>query len=510
MSKVGPTTLRLFDPRVGVFDTGQFCYPERPPFNPPERYPEYPFAHHETDPKNYVYGSVRQLFLILGLDVEHYGSPEWNPLGKIIRPGDNIVLKPNLVISDHPDGLTGIQAAVVHGSILRPFIDYAFIANKGRGRITVADSPIKEVEFYRVLELTGIRPTIEYVNEKYGLEIELIDFRDLQVRRNKDGVMISSQQLTGDPGGYRVIDLAQRSMLLEISQYADLYRSTAAVYENAILRAHNQDRNLYSIPSRILEANVVISLAKLKTHRKAGVTLSLKNMVGITNEKRWLPHHRIGSPAQGGDLYSDSTRPDVKLKELAKDLLITHSWGQWGARHVGLPLFNIYKRFAKPLLDRIYRNGSMSHVEDGDWFGNDTVWRMVLDLNTLLFYASPDGHLLDVPQRRYFSLIDGIIGGMEEGPLKPRPHPAGLLIAGFNPVAVDIVCTRLMGFDYQKIPKVQRAAERDWLPLGHYRPNDLIIESNTLRWREIFRSRDPGLGFTPSVGWRGHIEIDSD
>src|SRR5262245_45672986 len=172
MSKVDPTTVSLFDPRVGVFDTEHFYYPERPPFNPPERYPEYPFACHETDPKNYVYGSVRELFLMLGLDVEHYGSPDWNPLGKIIRPGDNIVLKPNLVVSYHADGLTGIPAAVVHGSILRPLIDYAFIANKGRGRITVADSPIKEVEFYRVLDLTGIRPTIEYVNEKHGLGIE--------------------------------------------------------------------------------------------------------------------------------------------------------------------------------------------------------------------------------------------------------------------------------------------------------------------------------------------------
>src|SRR5207244_1973231 len=117
----------------------------------------------------------------------------------------------------------------------------------------------------------------------------------------------------------------------------------------------------------------------LKTHRKAGVTLSLKNMVGLTNEKRWLPHHRLGSPSQGGDLYADQTRPDVKLKERAKDMLITHSWGRWGARYVGLPLFKFYTLIAKPLLDRLYSNCAISHVEDGDWYGNDTVWRMVLD-----------------------------------------------------------------------------------------------------------------------------------
>ena len=84
---------------------------------------------------------------------------------------DNVVLKPNLVVSEHPDGLLGIQASVVHGSIIRPFIDYAWIANQGRGRITIADSPIKEVDFARIIDLTGIGSTVEYLNKKHGLGI---------------------------------------------------------------------------------------------------------------------------------------------------------------------------------------------------------------------------------------------------------------------------------------------------------------------------------------------------
>lgn len=497
----------LFDPRVAVFDTGKCAYPERPPFHPPEQYPEYPFSSDAMDEKNYVYSAVRCLFYLLEMDREHFGSRTWNPLGKIIKPGDNVVLKPNLVISEHPDGLTGVQASVVHGSIIRPFIDYAFIANQGRGRITIADSPIKEVDFIRILDLTGISPTVEYLNSKYGLGIELIDFRDLQVTRDSDRVMISSQQLLGDPGGYRVIDLGSKSMLTEIAHHANRFRSTAAFYENEIAKAHNRDRNLYSIPNRILEANVVISLAKLKTHRKAGVTLSLKNMVGITNEKTWLPHHRVGSPRHGGDLYTDSTRADVKFKEWAKSVLITHSWGKWGARYVGIPFFNMYKSFAKPLLDRVYGNGAIKNVEDGDWYGNDTVWRMALDLNTLLFYCSSAGELCELPQRRYFSLIDGIIGGMEEGPLKPRPRPAGLLIGGFNPVAVDQLCTRIMGFNYKKIPMILRAMQREWLPLGQFRPEDIIVESNETHWQNLVGSTEGGLMFAASAGWKDHIEL---
>jgi uncharacterized protein (DUF362 family) len=496
---------QLFDPRVAVFDAGYSVYPGRPPFHPPERFPEYPFANDEVDQDNYVYDAVRQLFVLLGLDMQHYGSAEWNPLGDIIRPGDNIVLKPNLVISDHPAGLPGLQASVVHGSVLRAFLDYAFIANGGQGSITVADSPIKEVDFERILELTGMGPTVHYLNEHYGLDIKLVDFRDLQVTRNRDRVMVDSQHLPGDPMGYRVIDLGQQSMLAEIAQHASQYRSTAAVYENAILQAHNEDKNLYSLPERILQADVLISLAKLKTHRKAGVTLSLKNLVGLTNEKRWLPHHRIGSPSKGGDLYADDTRADVKLKESIKDILITHSWGRWGAQYVGIPLHKLYQRTAKPLLDGMH---DAVQIEDGDWYGNDTVWRMVLDLNTLFFYADAEGILRSTPQRRYLSVIDGIIGGMGEGPLKPRPREAGILVAGFNPVAVDMVCTRLMGFNSHCIPSIRRAKERDWLPLTQSNPEDIQVASNLERWQEILQSEDAGLGFIPSSGWQGHIELD--
>lgn len=498
-----------FDATVGVVDTGQTAYPVSPPFDPPEPYPEYPFGKNAVDRSNYVYGAVRELFRLLEMDIEHYGTPAWNPLGEIIEPGDNIVLKPNLVVSEHPDGVVGIHASVVHGSVVRPFIDYAFIANQGLGRITIADSPIKEVDFDRVLELTGIAPMVAEIGRRHGLRIELVDFRDLQVIRDKERVMISSLKLPGDPGGYRVVDLGRKSMLTEIADYSNRFRSTAAFYENEIARAHNRDHNLYSIPNRILEADVVVSLAKLKTHRKAGVTLSLKNMVGITNEKSWLPHHRVGSPKHGGDLYSDSTRIDFKIKELAKSVLITHSWGRWGAKYIGIPLLRLYEAMAKPFLDRLCGNGDRTQVEDGDWYGNDTVWRMVIDLNTILFYCSSQGELCETPQRRYFSVIDGIIGGMEEGPLTPRPMLAGLLVGGFNPVAVDQICTRLIGFDYRKIPQLKRAAERDWLPLGPYKLEDVQVVSNVPRWRNIVRSQDRGLEFTPPRGWRGHIEIDS-
>lgn len=495
----------FFDPRVAVFDAACSTYPASPPFHPPRAYPEYPLGRAEIDETNFVYDAVRQALVLLGLDQAHYETRAWNPLGALIQPGDNVVLKPNLVISEHPEGLAGIHASVVHGSLVRAMLDYVLIANRGEGRVLIADAPIKEVDFARILELTGIGQTVAYLRERHRLEIEVLDLRDVQVTRDENRVMVAQRRLAGDPRGYRIIDLGEKSMLAEIAQHAARYRSTAALYDRAIHAAHTRTRNLYSLPNSILQADVVISLAKLKTHRKAGVTLSLKNMVGLTNEKRWLPHHRVGSPREGGDLYADTTRLDIKLKERAKDVVLTHAWGRWAAPALGVPLLKIYTRALKPLLDQ-HSRGARGQIEDGDWYGNDTVWRMVLDLNTLLFYADREGRLQDTLQRKYLALIDGIIGGMEEGPLKPRPRPTGLVIAGFNPVAVDVACTRLMGFDYRRIPQLQRALARAWLPLGSGAAQEIVIKSNSPRWEKILQADDTGLAFAPTRGWTGHIE----
>ena len=44
-----------------------------------------------------------------------------------------------------------------------------------------------------------------------------------------------------------------------------------------------------------------------------------------------------------------------------------------------------------------------------------------------------------------------MIGGENNGPLAPDPVAAGVLLAGENLLAVDLVAARLMGFDPLKI-----------------------------------------------------------
>ena len=77
----------------------------------------------------------------------------------------------------------------------------------------------------------------------------------------------------------------------------------------------------------------------------------------------------------------------------------------------------------------------------GAWPGNDTIWRMVVDLYQGMLEK----------ERKYFSVIDGIIAGEGQGPFCPTSKNANTLIVGDNLLAADIAAVRYMGFDPQKI-----------------------------------------------------------
>ena len=294
----------MLDPqRVVAWNAGVTAYPKAPPFHPDQVFPEYPFGAEATGPANAVYAAVREMLHAAGMDAQRFGTPSWNPLGELVQPGNTVILKPNFVVSEHPQGLPGMEAAVVHGSVLRPLVDYVYLALEGRGRIIIADSPIKEVDFQQVLDLTGITDVHAFYQQRAPRLLETLDFRDAYVRRDKDGFMTDLQPLPGDPSGYTMLDLGRQSMFHDIAQHVRRLRSTAVYYEDVMPEFHDGNHNIYSIPNTLLQADAVISVTKIKTHRKGGVTLSLKNAVGITNEKRSLPHHRVGTPMKAATLW---------------------------------------------------------------------------------------------------------------------------------------------------------------------------------------------------------------
>lgn len=93
------------------------------------------------------------------------------------------------------------------------------------------------------------------------------------------GVVVGRRTLEGDPRGYVVYDLGDAS---EFRGHAGAGHYYGADYDAAeVNRHHTGGRHEYLIARSAVEADVLISLPKIKTHKKAGVTLSLKNLVGI-------------------------------------------------------------------------------------------------------------------------------------------------------------------------------------------------------------------------------------
>ena len=92
---------------------------------------------------------------------------------------------------------------------------------------------------------------------------------------------------------------------------------------------------------------------------------------------------------------------------------------------------------------------------EGKWAGNDTSWRMVLDLNRILLYGDAKGVMHDVPQRKIFSLTDAIVAGDRNGPLAPQPVPLGVVTFASNSAHADAAHLALMGFDQQCVPLVR-------------------------------------------------------
>ncbi|MEJ2548178.1 MAG: DUF362 domain-containing protein [Gemmatimonadota bacterium] len=126
------------------------------------------------------------------------------------------------------------------------------------------------------------------------------------------------------------------------------------------------------LPNTLLDADLLVSMPKLKTHHWAGVTLSMKNMFGI------VP----------GSVYG---------------------WPKNALHMAGI--------------------------------GNS-----ILDINATL------------AKRDRFAIVDGIVGMDGNGPIQGEPRPAGVIVMGRDPVAVDATCCRLMKIAPERVEYLARAS----------------------------------------------------
>jgi uncharacterized protein (DUF362 family) len=474
---------------------GPSYYPKSPLWHPSENYPEYPFDN-KSKAKNSAYETVRESLGLLGLDKKNYGSKAWNPLGDLVRPGDGVLIKPNLIRESHNFRINEWEQVITHSSVIRAVLDYIFIALKGNGRVTITDGPQTDSDFDEIVRRTGLDKIVDFYQDK-GLEVSLLDLRRERWLQ-KNGVTYKRESLPGDSKGYTTINLNGSSEFASYSLNGRFYGADYDIEDTA--KYHSNGRHAYVLCRSVMDADVLINLPKMKTHKKTGVTLSLKNMVGVNGYRNCLPHHTLGTPSEGGDEF-----PTSNLQNKVQGRMIV------GFKKCLTALGGCGGPFSRVLLKagKSVFGDTSCVVRSGNWYGNDTAWRMVLDLNKCLFHFASDGKPRTKPLR-YMTLVDGIIAGEGNGPVAVDAKPCGIIVAGFNPVVVDTVCATLMGFDYRKLRMLSQAWKVKDYPLVDYSPSEIICKSNVRQWDGPFAHLEEAvqLGFRPHFGWVGHIELE--
>lgn len=468
-------------------------YPTEIPFHPGEKYPEYHFEE-VSDQSNFAYDAVRQSLCALGFDRKNFGKKTWNPLGELVKPGNTVVVKPNFVRHFHGLGL-GLDSLVTHGSVIRAVLDYVLIALKDKGRIIIGDSPLQAGDIHDVARVTGLPQIIDFLETKTKVEFEVIDFRKERAYKDSQGRIMRKEQLAGDPRGYAAVQLNEQSELTELDEHYQKYRVTQYNPEE-MPKHHHKNHHEYLVPKSVLSADVFINLPKLKTHRKSGITASLKNLVGINGSKDWLPHHRIGSKKEGGDEYLNPGWRKSILRRLNEAIDTSSNYKK-------VKFLSFIRKAIMSTKDLLPMKDSYF---EGSWYGNDTLPRTIVDLNKIIFFADKEGMLKKTKQRQYLSIIDGIIGGEKDGPMNPIPIESGVILSGTDPVVLDTAVARFMGFDWRKIPMIAYAYRSKGYPITTIKPEGVnIIVDQKLLDLEMFY-KEYHMNFEPSSGWKGAIE----
>jgi uncharacterized protein (DUF362 family) len=414
-----------------------------------------------------------------------------------IEPFHRVVLKPNWVRESHLKRLDDWDYVITHPTLITAVLRHVVERLDGRGSLSVLEGPQTDSSFSKIIARYPVREW-EMLCAQAGVRFQVIDLRDNEWV-SRDGVVIDRLKLKGDPMGKVEINLKD-----ELSEFFGHKKSKrgyyGADYDMAETnRAHNGSDNLYSVSKTVIDCDVFINLPKLKTHKKAGITSCLKNLVGINTYKNFLPHHSEGDASEGGDQFRgdrQTGRLEGSLVAFLKQNVLRNP---------------VWARLLSPFkaLGYLVFGETKNTVRSGNWYGNDTVWRMILDLNKILLYANPDGTLR--PERaeerkKYIGIVDAVIAGQGNGPMEPDPLYAGFIICGGNPVSIDAVCAAIMGFDPARIPSIARAFGIARYKLTAGALEDIVVSSRGERWGLADLPADVKTRFKPHFGWVGHIE----
>ncbi len=363
----------------------------------------------------------------------------------------HVVVKPNWVLHE-TDSRYPIAALVTDARVIAAAARAAAELFPA-ARITVADCPLQRADWPLLCEQAGLTGPIRDLAREFGDRIAWRDLRKEVYAYVGGRLQPVTEAPHGDPLGYVEVKLGSSSHLDEISDRSDRF----AIHDHDRRKTrdnHRKGDHRYLVGRSFLDADLIINLPKWKTHSKTGLTGALKNLVGINGDKAYLPHFSRGAPKWGGDEYWDRGRFTYWTQNTLREFLRDTRWAYRMVR----PPWLAFKAVRSAVLRR--RDGPPAdfYVGGGSWYGNQTIWRMIYDLNMILQRADREGTLQPTPQRHYFCIVDGLVCGEGDGPLFPRPRAVDWLVFGSDPFAVDTTLAWFMGFDPERLPIVRERA----------------------------------------------------
>ena len=416
----------------------------------------------------------------------------WQRIQAAVKPGDKVFLLCNFVQERRlGQSLEELHAKCTHGAVVHAVCEAVLAALGDSGDVCYGNAALQSSDWTQLMRQTGAG-FLEDHYRRQGRAVRQKDLRMVRRRRSLAGADRTAECLDSERHCV-AIDLREDSLLHGLSAAVPRFRVADYDYRRTE-RCQNDVEHRYIVSRDLLDADVVIHIPKLKTHEKVGITCALKGVVGIVGSKDCLAHYRSGGGGHGGDEYPGRG-----------------TWRRWQSRlheRLHAERREMPGRQAGLMLDRNMARvlGRCGVVYGGAWHGNDTCWRMALDLARIVRYADRLGRMQDAPQRTNICLVDGIVGGEGRGPLSPTPVSSRILMFADDLALCDLAAARLMGFDPERLPLVRRAFD----PAMRYRVADADAEQARCRYDDADLGIDqiePVLGrpFAPSPGWRRHL-----
>jgi uncharacterized protein (DUF362 family) len=257
--------------------------------------------------------------------------------------------------------------------------------------------------------------------------------------------------------GYRIVLADLRTIAVEIDTKGRPWRHTLPGDPHGYL--HVQPEGRYRVAGSLLEADAVINLPKLKTHTHSGLSGGLENMRGIL-------------AGDSGDINTSGVPARA------------YFWNRWSL----VPGWLRKRAFGRAGTDLLAAEGAS---------GESTAsrWDAILDANRIALYADRNGLMQDRQQRRVLTIVDAFIAGQGEGPLAPDPVELCCLVAGSEPVAVEVVSARLARWPASQLGHLDRAFGEQHYPLANYPLESIEIHSAPASLERLARRLRPSRSF---------------